>query len=86
MTMPVFYPPPRPAATGQGQAPTYPQGALRNPYLQVLAARKPIGVGGAADAIGTAMSILEVVGGLALVVIGVDVLLKWSGHPLHRGR
>jgi small neutral amino acid transporter SnatA (MarC family) len=59
---------------------------LRNPYLQVLAARKPIGVGGVADALGSALGVLEVVGGIALVIIGVDVILKWTGHPLHHGR
>jgi hypothetical protein len=86
MTQPIstFLPTPRPVV-GQGQAPTYPQGAIRNPYLQVLAARRPIGVGGVADAMGTALGVLEVVGGVALVIIGVDVILKWTGHPLHRG-
>jgi hypothetical protein len=48
--------------------------------MQVLIKRGPIGVGGVADAAGTAIQILEVIGTIAVIVIGVDVLMKWSGH------
>jgi hypothetical protein len=83
---PVFLPmsPPRPVFLGQ--TPVYPQGAIRSPTMQALMARRPIGVGGVADAVGTAVGLLEIIGTIAVVIVGVDILLKWAGHPLHDGR
>jgi hypothetical protein len=86
MSSPVFLPMPPPRPVFFGEAPVYPQGAIRSPTMQAFVARRPIGVGGVADAVGTAVGILEIIGTIAVVIIGVDVLLKWAGHPLHHGR
>ena len=60
--------------------------AYPNPTMQAFLARRPIGVGGVADAVGTAVGILEIVGTVAVILVGADILLKWAGHPLHHGR
>ena len=57
-----------------------------SPTMQAFLARRPLGVGGIPDAVGTAVGILEIVGTIAVILVGADILLKWAGHPLHRGR
>ena len=74
----VLYNTPRPIA---GAPKNYP-----SPTMQAFVARRPLGVGGVADAVGTAVGILEICATIAVIVVGTDIILKWAGHPLHRGR
>lgn len=73
----VLYNQPRPVASSR----SYP-----SPTMQAFVARRPIGVGGVADAVGTAVGILEICATIAVIVVGTDIILKWAGHPLHHGR
>jgi hypothetical protein len=78
-SVPVFMPAPRPMAAAPVR--NYP-----SPTMQAFVARRPIGVGGVADAVGTAVGLLEICATIAVIIVGTDILLKWAGHPLHHGR
>jgi hypothetical protein len=74
--LPVVYNPH--VGIGLGSAPVYPQGAIRSPIMQAFVARRPIGVGGVADAVGTAVGILEICGTIAVIIIGAKVVRDWA--------
>ena len=65
---------------GVASPPTYPQGIPQSPLLHAIANRKPVGVGGVADAVGGALFWLDVAATIAVIIIGYKAYKDLTHH------